>query len=176
MEAPAPTRSRADLARRALLTCVASLLASCASTPTSEDVVAEPIFPSDLSGWKEGRACGFTHEHELRYIRVLVDAAAETPYKELSADHPYPVGATLVKLEYDDEACTKLLGYTAMRKEPAGYSAAGHDWRWQRVGVDRQVTEDGELKSCIHCHEHHCTEPQCGYAGCGYDLTCAQEE
>lgn len=136
---------------------------------------AEPVFPPDISGWAEGRPCGFTHEHELRYVRVLVDAASEDPYRELTADHPYPVGATLVKLEYDDEDCTELIGYTAMQKQEAGYSEVGHDWRWQRVTAEREVVEDGELETCITCHEHHCTEPQCGYPDCGFDLTCAQE-
>jgi len=134
-----------------------------------------PVFPEDLSDWSEGRACMFTHEHELRYVRVLVDEAAEAPYRELSADFPYEVGATLVKLEYDDEACTELLGYTAIQKQPAGYSVKGNDWRWQRVTVDREVVEDGELDTCITCHDHHCTEPQCGYPDCGFDLTCGIE-
>jgi hypothetical protein len=135
----------------------------------------EPIFPENVAEWKEGRPCGFTHEHDLRYIRVVVDEAARVPYQVLDAREPYAVGATLVKLEYDDENCTELIGYTAMRKEEPGYSELGHDWRWQRVDRDRTVTEDGELPVCITCHRHHCTWPMCGYADCGFDLTCGQE-
>lgn len=146
---------------------------ACGSEAPSEPT---PVFPEDLSTWHEGRPCGFTHEHELRYIRVLVDAAAEAPYRELSSDFPYSVGATLVKLEYDDEDCQTLIGYTAMQKREAGYSKLGNDWQWQRVTVNREVVEDGELRACIGCHTHHCTFPQCGYDRCGYDLTCGLEE
>jgi hypothetical protein len=142
----------------------------------SAESLAEPVFPEDVADWQEGRACAFTHEHELRYIRVVVDEKAAAPYRELHADFPYEVGATLVKLEYDDENCSRLLGYTAMQKQEAGYSPEGNDWRWQRVDIDRQVTEDGTLPTCINCHYNHCTEPICGYDKCGFDLTCGLEE
>lgn len=158
----------------------ASLLVGCWSTTDASDGDAtlgpEPVFPADLSAWAEARSCAHSHEHELRYIRVLVDAAAKVPYEKLNADHPYPVGATLVKLEYDDSDCTQLLGYTAMQKRASGAYATGNDWRWQRVNNQRRVTEDGALSTCIGCHSHHCTEPACGYVGCGFDLTCGEEE
>lgn len=143
----------------------------------TDEPAAKPIFPEDLSGWAEVRECGFTHEHELRYIRVLVDEQAEVPYRELSPDYPYEVGATLVKLEYDDPLCETIIGYTAMKKQSPGYSSVGNDWRWQRLTADRRVVEDGgELMTCINCHEHHCTPPECGYPKCGFDLTCGKEE
>jgi hypothetical protein len=151
---------------------------ACTGAPDDEATPSEkpaPVFPSDVATWQEGRPCGFTHEHDLRYIRVVTDEAAEVPYQALDAQYPYPVGATLVKLEYDDEDCTTLLGYTAMQKQQSGYSKTGHDWRWQRVDKDRTVIEDGEIDVCITCHQHHCTWPMCGYADCGIDLTCGQE-
>lgn len=143
--------------------------------PATPEAEPDPIFPEDVAEWKEGRPCAFTHEHDLRYIRVVTDEAADVPYQALDAAYPYPVGATLVKLEYDDEACTELIAYTAMQKQPAGYSEAGADWRWQRLDADRNVLEDGEISSCITCHQHHCTWPICGYEACGFDLTCGQE-
>ena len=133
------------------------------------------MFPEDISGWQEARSCRFSHEHELAYVRVLVDAAAEAPYRELSDDFPYPVGATLVKPAYVDEDCTIVTGYTAMQKLTAGSAPSGNDWRWQRLTADRQIVEDGEIATCITCHQHHCTEPDCGYTDCGYDLTCNEE-
>ena len=137
----------------------------------------DPVFPEDVATWAEGRPCSFTHEHELRYVRVLVNDKARIPYRELSIDHPYEVGATLVKLEYEDSACSEVIGYTAMRKEASGYSEDGHDWHWQRVDAERNVVEDGaNLRTCISCHEHHCSWPQCGYQKCGFDLTCGIEE
>lgn len=130
----------------------------------------QPVFPADAErAWAEIRDCRHSHEHELRHIRVFASPTAAEPYQALSPDVPYPVGATLVKLEYDDAACTDLLGYTALQKlEPGAQPAAG-DWLWQRVSADRQVIEEGVLSRCIGCHEEHCTPPY------GYDLTCAEE-
>lgn len=139
------------------------------------DAGPEPVFGEDVEAWTEGRTCGFTHEHDLRYIRVMVDEAADVPYQALEQNYPYPVGATLVKLEYDDEDCTELVGFTAMKKRAAGYSALGNDWQWQRLDAERNVLEDGEIRTCITCHQHHCTWPICGYEDCGFDLTCGQE-
>lgn len=174
------------VARHFVLAAVASALIACGPpTPPATDGGADagvdmgptvdPIFPEDISGWAEARDCRFSHEHELAYIRVLVDPDAEVPYRELSPDHPYPEGATLVKPAYLDEDCTTITGYTAMKKLPIGASPEGNDWRWQRLDADRNVLEDGEIATCITCHRHHCTEPQCGYPDCGYDLTCNEE-
>ena len=107
----------------------------CGPEPEPEpepEPVIEPVF-GDVSGWSEERDCRFTHEHELRYIRVVADPGAREPYRALDPSTPYPVGATLVKLEYDDENCTQLTGYTAMQKQEPGFSATGNDWRWQRA-------------------------------------------
>lgn len=134
-----------------------------------EDAPA-PVFPEDApSQWLEMRDCRHSHEHELRHIRVFASPAAEAPYAALSADTPYPEGAVLLKLEYDDAACTDLLGYTAMQKLAPGANPDGGDWLWQRVSVDREVAEEGAPPRCINCHEEHCEPPY------GYDLTCAEE-
>lgn len=132
--------------------------------------VAEPVFPAHFAAhWREMRDCRFSHEHELRNIRVLVSPDAEAPYAALSPDTPYPVGATLVKIEYDDSECAVPIEYTAVRKLAPGENPAGGDWRWQRVSVEREVTEDGAPWRCINCHTVHCAPPM------GYDLTCAEE-
>lgn len=135
----------------------------------------EPVFPADISSWHQARGCRFSHEHELAYINVLVDAAAEEPYRELSPDFPYPIGATLVKPAYLDEDCTTITGYTAMQKISENTAPDGTGWRWQRLNADREVLEDGVIGSCITCHAHHCTPGQCGTPDCGYDLTCNEE-
>jgi hypothetical protein len=130
----------------------------------------EPIFPErPETQWAEMRDCRHSHEHELRFIRVFASPDAEASYLALSPETPYPVGARLVKLEYDDAECTQLIGYTALEKLPAGTSPAGGDWLWQRVSPEREVMEEGAMPRCINCHEEHCEPPY------GYDLTCAEE-
>jgi hypothetical protein len=126
------------------------------------------------SAWAELRDCRHSHEHELNHIRVFANELAATPYEKLSADTPYPVGSVLVKAEYEDGACTKLVGYTALRKEALGAGPGEGDWRWQKLAPDFRVLQDGAPTACVHCHEHHCAEA--GVVGVmGYDLTCGEE-
>jgi hypothetical protein len=144
-----------------------------AGTPEPDaghDAGPEPVFPEDFdANYLEMRDCRHSHEHDLRYIRVLASESAQAPYATLSEATPYPVGATLVKLEYDDELCTTLLEYTALQKLEPGANPGGSDWLWQRVSTEREVEESGAPWRCISCHTVHCAPPD------GYDLTCAEE-
>lgn len=153
------------------MTCsaVALLASACPPVVESQDAgppPAEAVF-GDLSAYDEVRDCRHSHEHELRYIRVLADALALEVYDLW--DRPYPVGSTLVKLEYDDDACETVVGYTAMQKLEDGENPDGHDWWWQKLDPERRVLEEGAPFSCVDCHQHHCEPPN------GYDLTCAEE-
>ena len=128
------------------------------------------VFPADvMDSYREVRDCRNSHEHELHYIRVLVSQDAEAPYAALSPDEPYPVGATLVKAEYDEEGCETLLGYTAYKKLEKGEHEAGGDWWWQKLDAEQKVIEEGAPWRCLNCHMVHCAPPY------GYDLTCAEE-
>ena len=130
----------------------------------------KPVFPADFERlYSERRDCRESHEHELHFIRVLVSPSALEPYAALSPDVPYPVGATLVKVEYDDEGCVDPVLFTAYRKLEQGANAFANDWLWQRVAPDRTVIEEGAPWRCINCHTYHCAPPY------GYDLTCAEE-
>lgn len=160
-------------AARAMLLVLGAGLAVTLSLATGcggSEEPGEPVFPEDPEAeWRELRDCRHSHEHELRFIRVFASPEAEAPYLALSPEEPYPVGARLVKVEYDDPGCTELLGYSALEKLPAGVAPAGNDWLWQRVSPEREVLEEGAMPRCINCHEDHCNPPY------GYDLTCAEE-
>jgi len=135
------------------------------------DAGPEPSFPADYAAsYVEMRDCRFSHEHALRYIRVLASESAREPYAALSADRPYPVGAVLLKLEHDDENCSELVEYTSLEKLEPGENPAGGDWLWQRVNTQREVVENGAPWTCVACHTSHCSPPDTGY-----DLTCAEE-
>ncbi|GMV38813.1 MAG: hypothetical protein AMXMBFR64_05290 [Myxococcales bacterium] len=151
------------------------LVTSCDEPTAVSAAETSAVFPAAFATqYTELRDCRHSHEHELNHIRVLVNDLAKEPYARLSAEVPYPVGAILVKAEYDDDACTMLVGYTAMRKEPAGYAPDSGDWRWQKLDTTLKVLEDGSPQTCIHCHEHHCA-PAGAVTALGYDLTCAEE-
>jgi hypothetical protein len=165
----------------AVLCCssACSALLACDEAKPSRDAghdggpgepVPRAVFPADVAeSYREVRDCRNSHEHELHYIRVLVSHDAEVPYEALSPEQPYPVGATLVKLEYDEEGCETLLGYTAYRKLPKGEHPAGGDWWWQKLDEEQNVLEEGAPWRCLNCHTVHCAPPY------GYDLTCAEE-
>ncbi|MBT9560212.1 MAG: hypothetical protein IV100_29555 [Myxococcales bacterium] len=132
-----------------------------------------PLFPENFQDeFTVARDCRHSHEHDLRYIKVWANDLAKEPYATLSADVPYLPGATLVKLEYDDEDCTTLLGYTVMYREAPPYSPGTFNWHWQRLDAERQVLEDGpQIPRCIACHSTHCTPPR----GAGFELTCVDD-
>ncbi len=128
-----------------------------------------PVYPADfLESFSAARPCFLTHEHELRYVQVFADALAYPTYTEF--EDPYPVGATIVKVEYDSpDGCEAITQYTAMKKLEAGENPPGHDWWWQRVSPEGRVLEEGAPATCINCHRVHCEDPY------GYDLTCKPE-
>lgn len=151
------------------------LLTACDDGAPADDADAGvvPAFPRDVeSAWTEMRDCRHSHEHDLRHIRVFADPGAEAPYAALSPDVPYPVGATLVKLEYELPGCKpeEFRGYTVLRKEPAGYAPDTGDWRWQAVDPDFEVVADGVIPRCVGCHRVHCKPPDYGF-----DFTCADD-
>jgi hypothetical protein len=143
-------------------------LFSC-SEPKTEPPAPAPIFPADFqSSWQEARSCRFSHDHELRSIRVFADSAAFEPYTLWSA--PYPVGATIVKIEYEDDECTEVQGLSAMQKLAKGADPELGDWIWQKLDAKRKVIVAEDVPArCIDCHEYHCRAPW------GFDLACGED-
>jgi hypothetical protein len=159
-----------------LLALAATAAAACDGEQEPRDAGGEvdagpvPSFPANYAAsYTEMRDCRPSHEHALRYIRVLASQSALEPYAALSPEVPYPAGAVLLKLEYDDEECAELVEYTSLEKLEPGENPAGRDWLWQRVSSEREVIENGAPWTCINCHTVHCAPPN------GYDLTCAEE-
>lgn len=124
----------------------------------------EPLFRADYAAsFTEVRNCRSSGDHQLHKIRILADAAAQDAYTTRSA--PFPVGAIVLKEEYDfaDGSCSgDILEWTVMQKIDAT------TWEWQRVTADREVAfQSEEPQRCIQCHA------QCGRAPDGHDGTCA---
>lgn len=153
----------------------AALAMLCACDEDPGPAAPTPLIPAGVeNSWQEARKCRTSHEHWLHSVRVVVNPPAWLPYTTWlpldPANLPFPVGSVVVKPEYDDQFCENLIGYTVMRKEPAGYWPAANDWHWQRLDAKRKVLEDGKLaKSCASCHQSHCDPPA------GYDFTCTPD-
>ncbi|MSP15460.1 MAG: hypothetical protein EXR73_02405 [Myxococcales bacterium] len=140
-------------------------LATLALTGCPLDEPLTPLVPTDwASTLVEVRDCRRSGDHDLQHVRVLADAIARPAYE--ARDRAFPALALLVKAEYADDACTDLVGFTAMHREP-GFAPATGDWRWQKLDAHREVIEDGDLPRCASCHT------LCGRAPEGHDGTCA---
>lgn len=137
---------------------LAALSGACGPDETPP---ATSMIPADYaSRFPQVRGCRMTFEHISSYgagtpsisnIRVVLSPAAMANYRVTG--QTLPVGSIVIKEEYADPSCSTIIGWTVMRKEPAGYDAAHGDWHWQRVRAsDRQVLEDGRVDRCISCH------------------------
>jgi hypothetical protein len=133
------------------------MLSGCEDEPAPA-----PLFPEDYAEtYRLVRNCRSSIDHDLVYIEVLVNPAAESAY--VDGVYPFAPGTTLVKREHADAACSQRVGFTAMRRLEAGASPDGADWEWQELDAERNVIETGALPQCVGCHQS-CTE--------GRDLAC----
>jgi hypothetical protein len=133
-----------------------------------DEPAVEPFFPADYdASYTEARPCMPSGDHDLNNVRILVDAAARVPYEERM--QPFPVGAVLLKEEYDfgDTTCEgELTQWTVMRRLAEGTATDTLDWAWQQVDADRNVVSE-DLPRCIACHTG------CGVPPDGYEGACA---
>jgi hypothetical protein len=130
----------------------------------------EPAFPADYAGdYVEVRNCRRSSEHELRFIRVLVEPEAVGPYMDRVT--PFSDGSIVLKEEYDlgDATCDgPIVVWTVMVKRAAAAEELG--WHWQEVDADRDVTESNS-SLCYGCHSACTGEPP---DDIGYDFTCTE--
>jgi len=145
------------------------VLAACSTPPAPAPAPAQSAaFPADyVDSYSLVRDCRKSGDHELDFIRVLVDPDAVGPYTDRTT--PFPDGAVVLKEQYDvsDTDCSgPIVQWTVMVKDSAATSRLR--WDWQRVAKNRSVTEANTAR-CFGCHEG-CT----GTPDVGYDFTCTE--
>lgn len=142
-------------------------LACIAASGCADDGGGGPVFPEDyLATYTEVRDCRQSGDHDLNRIRVLAGPNAVDAY--VNRDQPFPVGAVVLKEEYDfaDSTCSGAIKqWTVMQKREANSAPEQLDWFWQRVDSERNVVGE-DTPRCYGCHTG-CT-PAMG----GYDHTC----
>ena len=169
-DAPTCGPPRAPGLRRALGLALALAGAACHGDDgdSDDDAGVDPFFPADYAGsYVEVRNCRGSGDHDLNNIRILAAPDALGPYQK--RDAPFPVGAVVLKEEYDfgDQTCTgPLKQWTVMRRLATDSSPSTLDWAWQRVDTTRTVVEQ-DPQRCIGCHMG------CGVGPDGYAGTCA---
>lgn len=150
-----------------VLAALAALAGACEPDPQAPPA-PEPLLPEDWAArYTEVRPCMPSGDHDLDNVRIVVDDAALGPY--LDRDAPFPVGAVVVKPQYDfgDTTCSgDIVRWTIMVKREAGSAPDQLDWHWQTIDPDRTVVDE-DLPRCIACHTG------CGVPPDGYDGTCA---
>jgi hypothetical protein len=166
-------RPRALEGRRIMTSAVAVLgacvaLGGCSHGGSPQPNASAPEFPADYAdSYTEVRACRKSGDHELDFVRVLVDPSALGPYTDRTT--PFPEGAVALKEQYDlsDTDCSgPIVAWTVMQKHAAATERLG--WDWQRVSPERAVLEENTTR-CFGCHTS-CSGPP----GVGYDYTCTE--
>jgi hypothetical protein len=149
------------------LLLVALLAVASAACPGDDDDDDGPLFPDDYAAtYQQVRDCRRSTEHDLNFIRVLADPDALGPYSDRVT--PFPVGAVVLKEEYDiaDATCAgPIKQWTVMAKLATDTNPEMLDWAWQRVSNLGDVLEQ-DTPRCAGCHE------LCGFPPDGYDGTC----
>ncbi len=155
---------------------VLSIGTACSPAPTPPASI-EPLWPADYAAsYTQVRPCRRSIDHDLGYVTIHANPSSNEAYAK--RDAPFPVGSTILKVEYDDEECTTLRGFTVMLREPAGYDPGFGDWHWQKADAARTVFLDGKrsmppanpptaIDRCARCHD------DCGKAPDGFDGTCS---
>jgi hypothetical protein len=134
----------------ALVLAAAALALACDPSPPPESG-APSMLPEDyLQRFVEVRDCRPSIDHDLQRIVIKTETGAATRYN--AGPFPLDTGTLIIKEEFSDPECKLLSGWTLMRKEPAGYDGRFGNWRWQRLGPDGKVREDGKLLRCAGCH------------------------
>lgn len=150
--------------------------AACSPAPETEPLI-EPLWPAGFAtSYKPVRPCRRSIDHDLGYVTIHADPTSTQAYE--TRDKPFPLGSIVLKVEYDDENCTTLRGFTVMKREAPGYDPDYGNWHWQKADAARMVTVDGRSSSpvanpptavdrCVKCHD------SCGKAPDGFDGTCS---
>lgn len=151
--------------RALVLAFAAALSGSAVACDDGGGGEAPPLFPADYdTSYVEVRPCRASADHDLNHVKVWADLNAKDAYQ--LRDRAFPVGAVVLKAEYDfgDDTCAGPLKlWTVMVKLPDGSAPAALDWRWQKVDVDRVVLTEDEPR-CYGCHTG-CGVPPVGYRG-----------
>lgn len=141
------------------------LCVGCSDEPPSEPT--GPSFPANYAAtYKEVRNCRPSGDHDLNRVRVVADPAAFGPYSK--RDAPFPVGAVVLKEEYDiaDTNCSgPITQWTVMKRLTKGSAPKTLDWLWEKVNNKRAVVET-DTPRCYGCHT------ACTPAAGGFENTC----
>jgi len=104
------------------------------------------------------RSDAFTAERKARgphFAPAVKLFANDIALKQLRTEETYamPVGATIVKEKWWNEAEKSPYAYAAMIKREPGYDPKHGNWEYVYVPIsEEKPVERGLLKSCIDCH------------------------
>jgi hypothetical protein len=95
-------------------------------------------------------SCRKSPDHGGLYVEVWADPTS----KDLVDDAvpTFPSSAVMVKLEFNDSACTDGTKCMAMRKTGEGA------WEYQVLGGSGNIEKQGKLSECSGCHQAKCAE------------------
>jgi hypothetical protein len=130
-----------------------------ASDPSTAPVVVAPggsasplarDFRSTFTKMNHKRFASRGHLRDRFDVDVYVDAIAKGAWE--SGAHTYPVGALLVKDQFDHSVAGRPAGVLVMEKREIGYDPEGGDWRYVVLGLNGGIEREGKIDACVRCH------------------------
>jgi hypothetical protein len=138
-------------------------LMGLACSDSGSDEAESALFPEDFAqSYVKVHDCRRSIEHDLSQVEVYADPTSADRY--LEGSYPFAAGSVVVKVEYADDDCTELLGYTAMQRAREGEPSAMEGWFWQHLDKNRKSLH-ADPNKCVACHsscsdrDFTCTEP-----------------
>jgi hypothetical protein len=127
--------------------------------PSSVPVVAAPggsaspvgrDFRATFTKLNHERFTSRGHLRDRFDVDVYVNALAKEAWD--AGAHEYPVGAVLVKDQFDHGVADRRAGVLVMEKREAGYDPEEGDWRWLVLGLNGGIEREGKIDACVLCH------------------------
>ena len=130
----------------AAIAIVAATVMGCGEV----EIDPNAYFPQDYkTSFAQLGACRKSGTHSNPHFLLHITSSSQEAF---NAGMPLPEGTVVVKSQYNDDACTDLATWTAMKKREAGFDAANNDWEWQNVNGDGEIVEQGKVGYCASCH------------------------
>jgi hypothetical protein len=146
-----------------LLFATLALLAT--TSACNSDFDAEVAFAANYqTTYQKLHSCKASQHPAAKYVETWLSPDAKEAWAAYAAlpegstaTVALPVGAVLVKTQFDDAACKELKNFTVMEKLAVGAAPTTGDFRWQHVDIDGACLNCDNGSACSSCH----TQPAC---------------
>ena len=157
-----------NLIRYVMLALLSTTCLSVVGCASWDDQVAAP--ENFRSSYISLHGCKESAHPAAEYVITYLSPNAQSVWDAYSAgdtDVDFEPGTVSVKVQYSDDQCSDLTGYTVMEKTSADSSGALGGWRWQYLNESGECNDCDAGSACVSCHTpcmsgpaYFCTQPE----------------